>query len=224
MKTIKIVDVDIDIHDGPIGIGLSGGADSSLLFYILLKYSSGPVHVFSCGNGRTSNHEPISALKIINRCIALTGRRDIYFYAHWVEVKNINTGINRNILSQLKLPILYNGLTRPPPAGAIENFDNNGECVGGVDHGMTLPSYWNGKDSELFKRFFDLKIEYGEELNLYTPFININKKKIAELYKELKIEHLYPATRSCESLIYDTGHCGTCWWCKERIWGFGYLE
>ena len=69
MNTIKINNLDIDIHDGPIGISLSGGADSSLLFYILMKYASGPIHVFSCGNGNTNYHEPISAMRVINYCV-----------------------------------------------------------------------------------------------------------------------------------------------------------
>ena len=224
MKTINIAGVDIDIHDGPISVSLSGGADSSLLFYILMKHATGPINVFSCGNGKTSNHEPISALKIINKCITLTDRNDVFFHAHWVKEKNINTGINIEMLKKLNMPLLYTGLTRPPPEGAIVDFDDNGQCVGGIDIWPTLPTYWNGNDDEIFKQFFDLKIKFDNNLSMYTPFINSNKQKIAEIYKELNVEHLFQITRSCESLIYDAGHCGTCWWCKERIWGFGYLE
>ena len=224
MRTIKILDVEIDIHDGSIGIGLSGGADSSLLFYILMKHAPGPINVFCCGNGQTSNHEPISALKIINKCITLTDRRDVFFHAHWVPIKNIDTGINPILINQSKISILYNGLTRPPPKDAIVDFSNNGECTGSVDHGQVLKNYWNANDKDNLDSFFNVQNDIKVDFSLYTPFININKKQIAELYRELKIEHLYASTRSCESLIHDAGHCGTCWWCKERIWGFGYLE
>jgi tRNA(Ile)-lysidine synthase TilS/MesJ len=53
MKTIQIGNLPIDIHDGAICISMSGGADSSILFYILMKYAPGPIHVFSCGNEQT---------------------------------------------------------------------------------------------------------------------------------------------------------------------------
>jgi 7-cyano-7-deazaguanine synthase in queuosine biosynthesis len=45
------------------------------------------------------------------------------------------------------------------------------------------------------------------------------------LYRELAVEQeLFPFTRSCETDAHTTGHCGHCWWCKERLWAFGYLE
>ena len=223
MKTIKINDLDIDIHDGPIGISLSGGADSSLLFYILMKYSSGPIHVFSCGNGNTNYHEPSSAIRVINYCIKKFNRSDVYFHAHWVDAKTIANMLSKELMKPYGLPILYNGFTRPPPKGAIVDYDANSPiAVGGVDHEKVLPTYWTKEDNELIQVIFGLAI--GGEKPLYTPFINVNKQELAKIYSFLEIEDLYSITRSCESLTLTTGHCGTCWWCKERIWGFGYLE
>jgi 7-cyano-7-deazaguanine synthase in queuosine biosynthesis len=63
------------------------------------------------------------------------------------------------------------------------------------------------------------------------PWANTDKKGIAKMYREENlIDTLLPVTRSCE---YDPnceffddiedpglGHCGECWWCKEREWGF----
>lgn len=39
-------------------------------------------------------------------------------------------------------------------------------------------------------------------------------------------QELYALTISCESLTDpDPIHCGDCWWCEERKWGFGnYVE
>jgi 7-cyano-7-deazaguanine synthase in queuosine biosynthesis len=223
MKTIKIVDVDIDIHDGPIGISLSGGADSSLLFYILMKYAPGPIHVFSCGNGNTNYHEPTSAIRIINYCVNQFNRTDVYFYAHWVTEKNITNMFAKETIQSCNLSILYNGFTRPPPEGEIVNYDTTGPiAVGGVDHKKMLPTYWTKENNDLIRLFFGKDL--GGEKPLYTPFINVNKKKLAKIYASLGIQDLYSKTRSCESLTLTTGHCSTCWWCKERIWAFGYLE
>ena len=60
---------------------------------------------------------------------------------------------------------------------------------------------------------------------VYNPIINNDKRDVAKLYRSLNIEReLFPYTRSCEDDKHIDGHCGVCWWCKERIWGFGYLE
>jgi 7-cyano-7-deazaguanine synthase in queuosine biosynthesis len=44
------------------------------------------------------------------------------------------------------------------------------------------------------------------------------------------MDTVFPLTRSCEwtSKITEvadpgTNHCGVCWWCEERKWGFGKL-
>jgi 7-cyano-7-deazaguanine synthase in queuosine biosynthesis len=223
MRTLNINNVNIDIHDGPIGISLSGGADSSLLFYILMKNCTGPIHVFSCGNGNTNFHEPSSAVRVVNYCIKKLNRSDVYFHAHWVKEKTIANMFSTALLEPHNLPVLYNGFTRPPPEGAILDFDQEGPiAVGGVDHKQTFPNYWTKENDQLIQQIFGIKV--GKDKPLYTPFINVNKQALAKIYATLEIEDLYSITRSCESLTLTTGHCGKCWWCKERIWGFGYLE
>jgi hypothetical protein len=51
-----------------------------------------------------------------------------------------------------------------------------------------------------------------------------------DIYEKYNLmDTLYPVTRSCEWVSYtnwpDPGnnHCGKCWWCQERVWGFGKL-
>ena len=65
---------------------------------------------------------------------------------------------------------------------------------------------------------------------IYTPITNSHKKDIAQLYTHYGIQDtLYPLTRSCESYNMDvtknmTKHCGECYPCIERFWGFGKYE
>lgn len=71
------------------------------------------------------------------------------------------------------------------------------------------------------------KSELSDRPKFYTsnPWRNLNKQALAEIYrKEGLLDTLYPITRSCESFQINTGHCGECWWCKERMWAFGRLE
>lgn len=205
MNTVNIAGVPINIYDGPIGISMSGGVDSSILFYILMKYAQGPISVFSCGNGRTNNQETEGALRVVNYVIKKIPRTDVTFHAHWEEHKLVHNAFNENIIKKFDLTMIYAGFTTPPPNGAITDFDTEA-CYGGMhEPGVTYPLYQrNGK--------------------VYTPFANIDKKGIAKLYKELHVEDLYSVTRSCESLTLIGGHCGNCWWCKERIWAFGKIE
>jgi hypothetical protein len=221
MKTINIGNFEIDVHDGPICLYMSGGVESSLLCYILIKYAPGPIHIVSVGNGTTNNQEPINSLKVINFCMKKLGRREVYFHSHWVEYKTIYSVLLDEFFNY---PVSYFGLTRPPPEGSIVDFDREGMiAVGGIDHKKILPHYWTEENLALLNS--TLKVNFSKDgYNAYTPFVNINKREIAKLYKNLEIEDLYPVTRSCESLTLTTGHCGKCWWCKERIWGFGYLD
>lgn len=59
----------------------------------------------------------------------------------------------------------------------------------------------------------------------YYPFVWVDKKCIAELYDYFNItDTLLPLTRSCEKETTDfSHHCGQCWWCAEREYGFGRL-
>lgn len=60
---------------------------------------------------------------------------------------------------------------------------------------------------------------------LYTPYINVNKKFVAGVYKDNDLmDELYPYTSSCvgmpDTTDYGTVACGTCFWCHEKKWGF----
>lgn len=205
IEKIKIMSVSIDLYHGPIGISSSGGADSSILLYILMKYAKGPIHVFACGNGRTNFQETLGSLTVLNWCINKTNRKDVFFHAHWVDFKQMHNMFNRDLIKNLDLSMIYTGFTKAPPEDAIIDFDREASYGEVEKLGVVHPTYY-------------------EKGKIYSPFANINKKVIATLYKELEVEELYSVTRSCENLKLIAGHCGKCWWCKERIWGFGRLE
>jgi hypothetical protein len=68
---------------------------------------------------------------------------------------------------------------------------------------------------------------------VYHPFRFIDKKRIILQYKLLKIDNLLNLTRSCEGEFDDITYktytpgqyvplCGECFWCKEREWAIEY--
>jgi len=228
MKTLTIDDFTIDIHDGELGVFVSGGADSALLLYILMQNVEAPLHIFSCANGRSNFREPINALKIVNQVISMTGKKNLRFYTHWTDFKTTDTVILPETINMVDMSVVYFGLTCPPPEGAIVDYaQTNVAAVGGVDHGGNMPTFYQSCNRppwyQLDKKNEELP-DPGYTKSYYLPFVNINKQKVASLYRTLGIEDLYSLTRSCESTIINDRHCGNCWWCKERIWGFGYLD
>jgi|688.fasta_scaffold319595_1 7-cyano-7-deazaguanine synthase in queuosine biosynthesis len=224
MKTITIDNLNIDLHNGNIGVAVSGGVDSALLLYIIMKNITAPITIISCGNSLTHNQEPVNALKITNEIMKLTGKKNVYFITHWAENKQLTTTFQKElVVDTLKLDVMYFGFTRPPPKDEIVEFDTqNVAAAGGIDSELVRKTYWS-KDEELIDIFGPKAKGFKLPLAVASPFININKKEIAKLYKVLDIEYLYSMTRSCESLTVLDAHCGECWWCKERVWAFGKL-
>ena len=77
----------------------------------------------------------------------------------------------------------------------------------------------------------EIRDEYGiggHNRIWWQPWTNWHKQDLAELYNNLDIMNtLFPLTRSCEGMgseILARKHCGECWWCQERLWGFGRLQ
>jgi 7-cyano-7-deazaguanine synthase in queuosine biosynthesis len=218
MRTVKIGDFEIDIHDGPVGVSISGGADSSILFYILMKYAPGPIHAFNCSSFKTHNQEPEVALRMMNWVSSKIERTDINFHVHWKIYKSYDNALDTDLFNNLNLPILYMALTTPPPDGELGYFDKTCIYGGTREVGVVYPHYHDKTSEQTPQAWRNYK---GQ---IYTPFANIDKKGVAALYKELDVEDLYSITRSCENFSAVGDQCGSCWWCKERIWAFGKLQ
>lgn len=63
----------------------------------------------------------------------------------------------------------------------------------------------------------------------YKPFVNVDKKYIAGLYKQYNLmDTLFPMTYSCvgNSIVtkYHSEPCKECFWCHEKKWAFGCYD
>jgi 7-cyano-7-deazaguanine synthase in queuosine biosynthesis len=209
MKTINLGSIDLDIHDGNIGVSVSGGADSAILLYMLMKYSEPDttIHVISCGSEQKHYMHPRYAYNVIEQCMRLTGFKNVKQHVFFLDVQTRQDWLKgtTEYFDNKTVKLIYSGVTATPPVEVCESF--NGEI------GLEL----NGlREPHIVRQVYYPKI--------YAPFTNIDKQQVAEFYKsEGVLETLYPYTRSCENLAMTEGHCGTCWWCQERKWGFGYL-
>ena len=112
------------------------------------------------------------------------------------------------------LMVVHGQNLAPPKEVTDQWLTQDGQIVGGPD-----PRDGRNQLQETWK----------PEIRQYRPLINLDKKGIHELYQHFGLlDTLFNETRSCENSDPEitnnfTTHCGECWWCRERQWGFGKL-
>lgn len=212
MKILTIGKATIPLHDGTLGVSVSGGADSAAMLYILMKHMDPEQKLRIYCFGKTPTHySAIAGAQVVaRRCSELTGFVNYEVIAdhgpdQYREVlfKNISEDIKAGVITHA-----YTGITANPPKDIGDSF-----------LGEEFNQVHEARNPEITRE------ETVNEV-IHTPFTNINKQDIAQIYRELDIEDtVYPYTRSCESFdpVHLGTHCGECWWCLERKWGFGHI-
>jgi 7-cyano-7-deazaguanine synthase in queuosine biosynthesis len=202
IKTLDLCGVELNIYKGPNAISVSGGADSAVLLYFLLKHSTDRLHIFTLADGTKNITGAKAAMNVVYECARLTGN---YNFEHHIDYSPdyIDTYVERlpfEYLDKNEFNVLYAGITNVPPVEERNEFYGN--------------------------FYEDTRYNFS-----YIPWTNYDKKKIAEIYREYELlDNLFPVTRSCEWNEFvsskDPGmdHCGECWWCNERQWAFGRLK
>lgn len=212
-----------------IGIWMSGGADSSLLCYLLAKkikednlpYKIQPLtvqkrpNIFESIPVKNKIAELLDAEDIFNEHIVYTAPAEGWETENYLSMFSKK---NRENIKNNLFQVLFSGITTNPPREIQQKF-----------HWGVLEDVENKRgssvDKETVRYFTETADEKEYEFFEMKPFFNINKKQIAELYRQYDIiESLFPLTRSCEDRNFLSGHCGKCWWCEERLWAFGKLE
>lgn len=188
-----------------IGIKMSGGVDSSLVAYLLVKHILDkkldikiyPIIIIE----RLSPFQELFAKPVIEFIENETG---FYFESPFIFECAVDENkpkkmrqIESNLL-KTDLDLIVAGTTQHPKTGFNEPGGPEESRVG------NFPEIWD---------------------KVYIPFINKDKKELADLYKQYNlIDTLFPMTRSCVKVTENFDrHCGECWWCKERLWAFGKL-
>ena len=209
-----------------IGIWLSGGADSALLCYLLAKKIvdeklAVKIHPLTIDYKRPHvaiAKEVVASISSLLFCTEVFA--DHVIYNPPADVTWTNAELNEQFHIRNKehfttglIQILYSGITTNPPVEVQQTFNY------GVLHDVELK-----RGAGVTKT--DVVHKIGEEGEFYEikPFFNVDKLAIAKLYTDNNLmDTLFPITRSCEDPSTVRGHCGECWWCQERKWGFGLL-
>ncbi len=209
--------MSIDSSITRIGLKISGGADSALVAYMLAKYAEAErpdLKIYPItGVSEKKPFQAIFSKQVITKIESLV---NYTFDTHITGSVRSDTNYAKdqdtlvsNAYKSYGLQAHYAGITANPSAEQAPEL---------VDPSEFNSEWYNDR-------------QRGKEKKLYTnglstrPLINTDKKGVYEHYVTLGIlEEIFPLTRSCEIHTTDfTHHCGECWFCKERYWGFGRL-
>lgn len=236
-----LIEFTIPKHFNNIGYKVSGGADSAIVGWLLCK-----TIVEECNSDPVvypiTMDQPGKAyqVKFAKGVVAFLKQQwpTVTFGEHFTGVgsepitevnphmgdegkANPNYNEDQSVITEklfddYKIRCLFNGVTANPSefVGQDEKHQQ-----------VSMPPERN-------KTGKPLPIQYHRDLEghrhpgeVFSPLVNIDKKGVAEIYNYFGlIDTLFPLTRSCEDWTEDfSAHCGKCWFCLERLWGFGKL-
>lgn len=202
---------------------ISGGTDSALVGYLLSKYISEErpdlkVIPLTVIHGEKPFQEVFSRKVLeflsdqfgdifLEHLVELAPTRDDYLR---VQVELLDKAYQSGNQGR-RADAHANGITKNPPDAIMDSIFEQFGARGPVDN--RHPGTKRGQYDDSTDRI------------RWQPLINLDKKGVADLYESLSLkETLLPLTRSCEDYTEDfSKHCGQCWWCAERQWGFGHL-
>lgn len=229
------VDLDIEYIRSyeKIGMSLSGGTDSALLFYLLCKYVPEIKIVPWCGIDIYRAAHIFYAREIHQIISEMFPNVDIdplYEFnidvkdPHWIKISENKTNIH-NI----------------PQSGFIKGLICHYESMklnekGLVNHHINAltanPPREVCKELGFYDRCEERRFSSDNQTKLettYKPFRNVDKKWVYGMYKKFNLmENLYPYTQSCVGFSRDTNYftepCKKCFWCHEKLWAFGTYD
>ena len=238
-------DQTIDLFDKKqpqqILLSLSGGLDSASLLYLLLKYYPHLEIIPYTGRDVTAPFDYECALDILSFMKETFPNANIG--EHQVYTFDIMDPVWRKKAEdawddeKVKLPdgtvvekyTALSGLVkvlmmREQMHNLAEKFPN-GFFMTGMTSNPPVEEQKKYGFFEKAERRRDVKNLEPWLHRMYQPYINVDKKFVAGIYKTYDLmETLYPYTSSCVGLPDATNHytepCGECFWCHEKKWAF----
>ena len=209
--TINLLE-DSKFKNKTIAVAMSGGADSTMLCYLLantiqeqdLNITIQPYNgldLWAPGDG-------IQIPKIINYIrskfpnVKINWPLSVVFDTDGGKAPSKHTYIRpmSKMLEEKIVDYTFHGISMGPPEEIQKEFN---KTQGHPDGLVRLPGglYWE----ELERQEDDL-----------APYKTIDKRFIIQSYADHGVTDLLDMTASC--IVPDPGCSGTCWWCQERQW------
>tara|TARA_B100001057_G_scaffold227362_1_gene227733 strand:- start:2962 stop:3648 length:687 start_codon:yes stop_codon:yes gene_type:complete len=203
-------------------VKVSGGADSAIVLYMLCRYITDhhkdiavvvhttndwkkPYQVKWAVKVRQWHMQQFPNIKFLEHETHQLQQGDDYIQGQAQHLQNV---YDKHTQQGTHIDITLAGINALPPSNIVFVDEKTGEKHVGPTDDRT-------------------GIQPTQGTGWFMPIRNFDKQDIAEIYKQFDLtDTLFDQTRSCEETSVEvtqnfTTHCGTCWWCQERKWGFG---
>ena len=117
INTVNVLGLDFNIYKGPVGICCSGGADSTMLLYMLMLNCVEKIHIFTMVSNFKQRKPAYVIEKIIEACIQLTGNINVEHHMQYYNDHTVDNilEIPNEWLSKKYITTAYTGITNTPP-------------------------------------------------------------------------------------------------------------
>lgn len=214
---------DISFPDGTIAVAVSGGLDSTALIYLVCKYITDlklenkikvkPIHSV-CKEQSNSLAITQSIIEDVYIKYPNINIDDLEVFYYSLEHSSTSTKssahnlFHEKLYSNGDLKLIVTALTALPSKEIIDSWDITYVDEKRID---------SNRDVHVLRR---------NGLYNYKPFINVDKKMIANLHEFLELDKKYVSqtwtcTRYAEDTKTFTQPCGKCYHCWEKKWAFG---
>ena len=204
-----------------VGIGMSGGLDSSILLWLLAHHINEndldiTIYVWSCCH-EEKPWQHIYAAKA--REFVMNAFPNVKFGEHMVRMTTAKdyidngTRLSWDMVAKHNITALFNGVTVNPPEEIGAPLWRKRWKRRAERRDWDNRQWWIDERSEC-------RCDYHTE---YLPFIHSDKRIVLAFYKKYGLlASLGALTRSCEGWIEETENftkeCKGCWWCIEKEW------
>jgi 7-cyano-7-deazaguanine synthase in queuosine biosynthesis len=227
----QTIDFNIPEEYNKIVVNCSGGADSSVLLFMIAKYlkdnnrTQTKLSVLTCANDKKHRWNARKAADVINYIIdKLKWNQFDMHYVYYRDVQDVKYfhEVEAKLFLDGRVDLIMGGITSNP------NIP-----------GPLLVESASGEKIDIVKEALPERNTKGKEIDMkkngtvawYAPFINVDKRFVAAMYKQNNVMDMLNLTRSCEAIPdvsnkkynpeFENTPCGNCWWCLERKWAFG---
>jgi hypothetical protein len=217
--------IELNLDHEKIGIGMSGGMDSSILLWMLAKHITDndldiTIYVWTCIH-EEKPWQHIHAKKAIK--FVKEEFPDVKFGQHKIRTTSALDYIDNGrlcswaLVEEENITALFNGVTVNPPNEIGESIWRKRWERRATNRDWDKRQFWIDERSEAYV------MATTPPHTEYLPFVHSDKRIVLAFYKKYGLlASLGALTRSCEGWIEDTNYfteeCKGCWWCIEKEW------
>ena len=193
---------DTKLNDySSIGLGLSGGIDSALLLYYLLK-NDYKIKCYTLVDKNNNNNT--DAAKSIKTYIEELSSKSVVSH-DFIEYEKTNSKDKKPQMTKIW-------------AGLTSNKDIDCLISGGTQHLSSVNDIWDEADTDKPSEKLWTESKIYDSYVIYRPFINYNKSWIKTCCDACNItDKILSISVSCLKLSFP---CKNCLWCAEKYEAF----